>query len=302
MKSLSQLITVLTLILATNPAWAQPLVVTSIRPLTMIVQAIGGDQVEVRQLLPDTEEPHHYSLRISDRLLLNQADLVIWVGPELESFLVRAIANQNPEKVVTAISLPDMQKAADPKITDPHLWLNPENGAVLAIEVANSLATHFPELQKHLLANLQQFRVATQATKKAIHQQLATTKKSGILVDHDAFGHFFQAFDIKQIGALKTPSGLPASAGSLQAVLSEGAIDCIVIEPQSAHTRVKKIAAKTTSRTVTIDPLGADILDSNDAYQNLLRGIAAGLQECLPSLNPPPSDEPATPTPETDAN
>ena len=286
MNKAALLTTLFTLLLSASTSWAKPLIVTSIRPLTMIVQAIGGKQVDVQQLLPDTEEPHHYSLRISDKLLLNRADLVIWVGPELESFLVRAISNLDPEKVITAISLADIQSSKATESNDPHIWLNPNNGIVIATEVSNWIAAHFPDLRDNVFVHQQRFRAETLATSKTINKRLFAARDMRVLVDHDAFGHFFSAFDIRQVGALKTTSGLPAGAGNLQAVLSGAEFDCIVSEPRSAHVRVGTIAAKTAARTVIIDPLGADVSDAGNGYLSLLQNIATSLQGCLPEALP----------------
>ena len=104
-----KIITLVLILLCSMPSWAKPLVVTTIRPLTMLVEAIAGDTVEIRQLLPDSEVPHHYSLRISERALISQADLVLWVGPELESFLSKTVTSLPPEKVITAAALPDIR-------------------------------------------------------------------------------------------------------------------------------------------------------------------------------------------------
>ncbi|PCH50099.1 MAG: hypothetical protein COC20_07010 [Cellvibrionales bacterium] len=286
MKILPLLTTLVTLLLLSAPGWAKPLVVTSIRPLTMIVQAIGGDQIEVKQLLPDTEEPHHYSLRISDKLLLNQADLVIWVGPELESFLVRAISSLNPEKVITAISLADIRSSKAGGSIDPHIWLNPNNGTVIATEVSNWLAAHFPKFREDMLTSQQRFRTETLATTGLISQRLLSVKGLKMLVDHDAFSHFFNTFDIQQVGALKTTSGLATGVGNLQTVLSGAEFDCIVSEPQSDHARVETMAARTSAQTVVIDPLGANVSGTANDYLTLLQDIAASLESCLPRSLP----------------
>ncbi len=289
MKNTPRLIALLSLLFLSTPVWAKPVIVTSIRPLTMIVQAIVGNNIEVRQLLPDTEEPHHYSLRVSDKLALNQADLVIWVGPELESFLLRAVNNLNPEKVLTSSSLADIQPANNGSKNDPHIWLNPNNGIVIATEVSNWIAAHFPELREQIHTNQQLFWRQILASSANVSQRLLPLSKLKILVDHDAFGHFFGVFKLQQIGALKTTSGLPASAGNLRSVLNDSEFDCIVAEPRSRHTRVEKLANKTAARSVIIDPLGADIPDSDNTYRDLISGIATGLENCLPANTQPSS-------------
>lgn len=271
----------LLLILLSSTSWAKPLIVTSIHPLTMIVTAIVGDEVEVRQLLPNAAEPHHYALRISDKALLNQADLILWTGPELETFLARTIANQDPEKVITATTLADIEGAELTASNDPHIWLNPHNGVVIAAETSNWIAAHHPALRANMLVRQQQFRSAVTTLSDSISKQLHPYGDAKILVDHDGFGHFFSAFNIRQAGALKSPSGLSLSAGKLHNLLAKGAFDCLVTEPRSAHRRVNSIASAIDAPTVTIDSHGADIPATATAYTELLEKIATSLASCL---------------------
>lgn len=262
-------------------SWARPLVVTSIRPLTMIVEAVAGDLVEVRQLLPDAAEPHHYSLRISERITLDAADLVLWIGPELEVFMAGTVGNINPEKVLTATALTERRASPQTAPTDPHVWLNPNYALAIATEVGNWLAAHFPELRSELLSQQQHFRSELNAAQSKIRLQLHDAQRRKIIVDHDAFGHFFGYFNIPQAGALKDASGLTASAGTMANLFNTGKADCVVAEPQSRHERVAGVAKKLGARVTTIDPLGADIALSSTAYVQLLESIARSLAKCL---------------------
>src|SRR5690606_40425237 len=77
------------------------LVVTSIRPLTLIARELAGGDAEVRELLTAGEDPHHVALSSSRRRLLARADLVVWVGPGLEAFLAKPLAGLDAERVLT---------------------------------------------------------------------------------------------------------------------------------------------------------------------------------------------------------
>lgn len=256
--------------------------------MTMLVEAVAGDSVEVKQLLPDSEVPHHYSLRISDRALLAEADLLLWVGPELEGFLSKSVTALRPEKVITAAALPDIQwlsPTPDGKAdnSDPHIWMNPNNGRVIATEVGNWLAAHHPDQREHILAAQQLFnRQLTDATAATV-AQLAPLRKVNFIVDHDAFGHFAQAFGLQQSGALKTSTGLSSGAHAFHQLLSENTVSCIIAEPRHNHGRVEHIADKLAAKKTVIDPLGADITLDNKAYIRLIEGIGEKLKACLSS-------------------
>lgn len=267
---------------------AKPLVVTTIRPMTMLVEAIAGDSVEVRQLLPDSEVPHHYSLRIADRALLAQADLLLWVGPELESFLSKSVTALRPEKVITAAELPDIQwlsttPEGQATNSDPHIWMNPNNGRVIATEVGNWLAAHYPGQREHLLAAQQLFNQQLNDVTVNTTAQLKTLQQENFIVDHDAFGHFGEAFGLHQSGALKTSTGLSSGARDFHQLLNQNDVRCIIAEPRHNHGRVKQLATTLNAKIAVIDPLGADIPLGNKAYIQLIEDIGEKITACLSS-------------------
>jgi zinc transport system substrate-binding protein len=78
---------------AALPAAADTQIVTSIKPLELLVRAVATDDVTVTSLVAPGGSPHNYTLRPSQRRALEQADAIFWVGPEVESFLIGLLAN-----------------------------------------------------------------------------------------------------------------------------------------------------------------------------------------------------------------
>ena len=94
-------------------ALAEPLsVLSSIKPLQLLVSAVGGEQVNSQLLLPPTFSPHDARLKPSQWQSLHQADLIVWVGPQMESFLASALSDR--DKVLTLGSLAPEAVADDP--------------------------------------------------------------------------------------------------------------------------------------------------------------------------------------------
>lgn len=73
------------------PADAEPRVVTSIKPIHSLVARVMGQVGTPRLLVDGAQSPHTYDLAPSEAHALSQADLVVWVGPALESFLTRPV-------------------------------------------------------------------------------------------------------------------------------------------------------------------------------------------------------------------
>ncbi|UJR61929.1 zinc ABC transporter substrate-binding protein ZnuA [Dickeya zeae] len=81
-------------------------VVTSIRPLAFIAAAIADGVTPTEVLLPDGASPHDYALRPSDVQRLKSAQLVIWVGPEMEAFLSKALQPLPAERQIALSQQP----------------------------------------------------------------------------------------------------------------------------------------------------------------------------------------------------
>lgn len=96
----------------------KPAVIASIKPVELLVRAVSDDQVTVSTLVPDGASPHTYQMRPSERQRLEDAERIFWVGPDMETFLIRLLASQ--ELAGRAVMLaPDgtMEPVAD---TDHH--------------------------------------------------------------------------------------------------------------------------------------------------------------------------------------
>ena len=68
-----------------------PATLVSIPPLAGIARYISDDKIEPYILLRAGQSPHGYSLRPEDARALRRAELIFWVGPELENFLSRRL-------------------------------------------------------------------------------------------------------------------------------------------------------------------------------------------------------------------
>lgn len=78
-------------------AFAKPVIVTSIKPVSMVVAAIAGDKAEIQQIVSSTASPHDFAMRPSDLRKIVNADTVVWVGESLERFLEKPLENAGKE-------------------------------------------------------------------------------------------------------------------------------------------------------------------------------------------------------------
>ncbi|MGL5482341.1 MAG: metal ABC transporter solute-binding protein, Zn/Mn family, partial [Aeromonas veronii] len=177
-------------------------VLTTIKTLGFIAAAITDGVSEPKVLLPTGASPHDFSLRPSDIRSINSADLVVWVGPELEGFMAKPLANHPHALALTQVEgMPlfnyatqdshdshdhdDHDHAAHEhgdhdegheghhhEGVDPHIWLGPTQAKVIAKAIASELGKLDPANQARYDANLAAFDTKVDAKDKVIAGQM----------------------------------------------------------------------------------------------------------------------------------
>ncbi len=271
----------------------RPLLLATIKPLTLIARDVAGDLAEVRQLLPDGASPHEYALRVSDRRLLDRADIVLWVGPALEPYLNGAVAGMAPGRVLTAADLPgiawpgsggDSGKAGVEQARDEHLWLDPRNARIIARALAQALVKHGPDTEAALSERLRRFEAELDVAEAAIQTRLTPLRGMFFASDHDGFGHFANRFGLRSAGYLRDVSGHAAGARSVAALMGRTDVRCLVAEPDSRPERLQRVAAELGARFAVVDALGVSIAlapAAGGGYAHLLQAVADGFAICL---------------------
>ncbi|ABA81171.1 zinc ABC transporter solute-binding protein [Rhodobacter sphaeroides] len=86
--------------LLAGPALAEvPRVVTDLPPVHSLVAQVMGDLGEPDLLLGQGADPHSFQLRPSQARALANADLVVWIGPEMTRWLERALEGRKGEEL-----------------------------------------------------------------------------------------------------------------------------------------------------------------------------------------------------------
>ena len=277
-------------------------VLTTIKPIHSLVGAIGGDAVNVQQIIPDNASPHHYSLRPSDLRKMSNASLIFRIDPKLESFLFKSLRSVAQDKVITlsksdGLTLLEIKgghrhenehKNDDDhethKALDYHLWLNPENAIAMAKRINIALAAAAPEQSELFKKNTQRLIANIEKTHEQILKQLDSVKETPFLVMHDAWQYFTTYYDLNQLGTITAQERLKASARALssaRASIKQSNVKCLVSEPNLKQRTLATLTEGLDIKTTEIDPLGRKIPDSDLAFPKLLQYTADKLSECL---------------------
>jgi zinc transport system substrate-binding protein len=285
---------------AITPAFAQTdvKVLASIKPLALIAQTVIGDRGSVAVLLPVAASPHDYPLKVSDMHRLREADIVLWVGPELEAFLQRPLTSTAPTKQLSAYHLAGLhwpseelqERLGAPEHNhgddhhhhdqDPHLWLDPRNGIVIARALAARLAQINPSSAEFYSANAERFAQEIIALDQQLVERLAVISAQGFAVYHEGYLHFVGRYQLRQLGFVTyTPERRPGARHlyQLRKELKEKAT-CLFTEPYYDQRSARELADELGLRVGVLDPIGGEHIST---YRELINAMAGDFLACL---------------------
>jgi len=280
--ALLRVLLLLSLVLGSMAAMAAPRVATSIRPLQLIAAAVMDGVGQPELVLGAGQDPHEISLRPSERRLLAEADLVLWIGPALE-FPLQSILALRPEALLTAQTLPGIELLPAGDSVDPHLWLSLANAQVIAAALAERLVALDPVQAARYRENLQRFDTVLAATREDTHAVLAAANPLAWGVYHHALVY------------LEHEQGLPAaltitdSHGNMPGVralrgtrqmLAERNLGCLLAEPGVDLAKVRSLLDRPRLDILTVDILGTDQALAPGGYPAMYETLVAALVAC----------------------
>lgn len=295
----TRLLFAFTLLGCAAASWAAPAntdlrILASLKPLALIAREVAGEQGIVDTLLPVAASPHDYPLKISDVQRLRAADVVLWVGPELETFLQRPLANLTDTRVVSTFALPGMQWPEHSDDAghghhhdhhhhhdkDPHLWLDPRNAAVIARALATTLAGLRPSLADYFHANAERFAADMRRLDLHLATQLQPVREQGFAVYHEGYLHFVGRYQLRQINYVTySPERRPGARHlhRLRQSLAGQAV-CLFTEPYYDARAAKNLSDELGLRIGVLDPIGGEHVES---YSQLMEYLARDFLACL---------------------
>lgn len=167
---------------------------------------------------------------------------------------------------------------------DPHVWLDPENTKAMASAVAAELAKADPANAGSYASNAQAFAAALDTLSAELKAEVAPLQDKPFVVFHDAYQYFETRFGLTAAGSISDISAQAPSAQRLKEVrekLAATKAQCVFREPQYDGKVVATVIEGTSAKEGVLDPLGAALTPGPEAYQQLLRNLAASLKACL---------------------
>lgn len=167
---------------------------------------------------------------------------------------------------------------------DPHVWLDPRNGALWLTEIAETLAAIDPENAETYRANAEAGQARLADLEQEISDTLAPVREVPYVVLHDAYHYFEDRFDLRPVAAVATSDAARPGAARLSGLrgeIAEAGPVCAFREPQMPLTLLETATEGQKVTFAQIDPLGATLEPGAAQYETLLRRMAQDMADCL---------------------
>ena len=288
---------------AASPEKKPGSIVVTIKPLYSLVAHLCEGIEEPVLLMQQTQSPHHYNMRPSERRLLANARVIVWIGPEMESNLSKVIQQQN-HPVISAMQAEGLtlltrrtknhashsskhqnHHRGDPLSSnniDPHIWLSSKNAEAISKHLSQQLSrvdpTNAVTYQKNLQQLLKKIRQSSTKTRHRLQQN-----RQPFLTHHDAFQYFEHENTLNHIASISGDKETTVSLKHLRhikSLIKENNIHCLLYQPPKPDI-IESLTSHNNIKAVALDPLAQTALQEKEAWFEMMENIRQNVSYCL---------------------
>ena len=275
------------LLLSATPAFATVQIVTSLQDFASIADAVGGKRVETVALAKGYQDPHFVEPKPSFVLKLSRADLLIVAGLELEiGYLPPLIDQSRNDKIrpgasgyLDASNGCDILERPTGTVTramgdvhpfgNPHFWLDPENGRIIARAIAARLTQLDPPGAADFKANLAAFEAKLTEGEKRWEAALAPYAGTEVVTYHNSWPNFLKRFKLVAAGYIEPKPGIPPSPSHTVEIIDlmrAKKVPVVLMEPYFDRKTPAQIAEKTGATLLIFIPSVGGVPEAKDYF------------------------------------
>ena len=281
-------------------------IVVTIKPLYSLVAHLTEGITKPVLLMKQKQSPHHYNMRPSERRLLANAKMIIWTGPQMETYLNKIIEQQaNSTTIVSAMQAKNLKLlnkrnlhshdrdehlwAVDKEkqnMIDPHIWLSTHNAIAISKHICALLIRYDPENTGQYNKNLDTLLNKIKQLKDFIKTNL---KRHNVpfIAYHDAFQYFEDENALNYIDSINFSDETGTSLKHMRQIkkhINKHNIQCLVYQaPKPAI--IDTLIAQSSVKAVALDPLGMNVHDNKNAWFELMQQLTLNFNYCLSLLS-----------------
>jgi ABC-type Zn uptake system ZnuABC Zn-binding protein ZnuA len=256
-------------------AEAKVKIVSTLDDFSSIATSVGGSLVEAESLARGYQDPHFVDAKPSFILKLSRADLLIVAGLELEIGYLPPLIDQSRNAKIHPGSQGyldvsngcDILQRPTAQVTramgdvhpygNPHYWLDPENGRMIARAIAAKLSEIDPGNAAAYARGLADFEARLTEKDKEWKAKLAPFARAKIVTFHNSWPNFAKHFNLDVAGNIEPKPGIPPTPSHTLEVINliqADKIRAILVEPYFDMKTPKYIADKTGAAVLTFYP------------------------------------------------
>jgi zinc transport system substrate-binding protein len=243
---------------------------------------IGGERVNVINMVPSGVEPHDWEPAAADIAGLEEASVFVYNGAGMESWVPDVLGSLRNKKLVSVeasggIKLMEGHHHEDGEEEheeheeeggdyDPHVWLSPMNAKTIMNNIRNALAAADPDGEAYYKANYDRYAAECDLLDKEFESALSGLSKKDIIVTHQAFGYMCVRYGLNQIpiaGLSPDSEPDPARMAEIIDFTKKNGVKVVFFEELASPKVAESIAASTGARTDMLSPIEG--LDDEEA-------------------------------------
>ena len=282
--------TLITLILAiatlSAPAFAgPPKVITTTEDLASLAHEVGGDKITVESLAKGYQDPHFVEPKPSFIIKLHDADLLVVIGRELEIGWLPPLQTQSRNAKIQVGGGGFLDASEGVKILEiptgqltramgdvhpsgnPHYWLDPDNGRIIAKAIAARLSQIDPADKAYFDQRYADFDRRLADAQKRWDAAMAPYKGTKIVTYHRSWPNFTDRFGLDVIGYVEPKPGIPPSPShtiELIAEMKRQGVKVILVEPYFDLKTPESIARETGAKVLVMAPSTGGVKEATD--------------------------------------
>lgn len=221
-------LTALATLAAAVAAPAKVKVAASLPDLASIAAFVGGDEVEVFSIAKANSNPHFvevlpsYMIKVSRTAVYLKAGLALdqWADAIIEGARNSDLLVEDCSGGIEVLEKPagkvDASQGDVHPQGNPHYWLDPANGPIIASHVRAALSKADPKHAGLYAANEKKFSEECAKRNLDWHARLAGLKGAAAVTYHSSWAYFAHAFGLRIVGYVEPFPGIPPTARHLQ--------------------------------------------------------------------------------------
>lgn len=275
-----------------------PGVAVTVKPVFSLVASLMRGVGKPDLIISSNATPHHYSLRPSERRLIANASLVIWVGPELETFMPRVFSSMEQDKaqlvlidIAEIVRLParsvhpeqPTRSSTNTRTRDPHIWLMPDNVRIMVDAISKRLTSLDPKNSARYEHNRQSLHKRINSTDATIRRTLSA-KTSPFMTYHDAYQYFEKTYRLNNAGFVSSGPEISPSAKYVHALrerMRTEDIHCLLYEAPNRPALVDALTHDLNIRTIEVDATGIRLQANENTWFDIMLRLAKAYESCL---------------------